>query len=102
MKNSVLVINDIKATAVLAPLVRPLTTAHSSIPAAPLVLIDVECSAGIVGRAYIFGYAPVSLRPLLELIANLKENLIGKNVAPFKLKQNLHAYSMLVQIRLHL
>lgn len=91
MTKSDLVIEDIKATAVLAPLVRPLTTAHTSIPAAPLVLIDVECSAGIIGRAYIFGYAPVSLRPLLELIANVKEFLIGKKVAPFKLKQELDA-----------
>ena len=91
MTKSDLTIQDIKAVAVLAPLVRPLTTAHTSIPAAPLVLIDVECSDGIVGRAYVFGYAPVSLRPLVELIANVKEFLIGRKVAPFKLKQELDA-----------
>ena len=84
-----LTIQAIKAIAVLAPLVRPLTTAHASIPAAPLVLIDVTCAEGVVGRSYLFGYTPVSLRPLIEIIANLTEILLGKRVAPFKLKQEM-------------
>jgi mandelate racemase len=36
----------------------------------------------IVGRAYIFGYTPVTLRPLVVLIANLKDLLVGKSISP--------------------
>ncbi len=89
MSNTGLTIQGIKAIPVLAPLIRPITTAHASIPAAPLILIDVICDEGVVGRSYIFGYTPVSLRPLVEIITNLGETLHGKKVVPFKLKQEM-------------
>jgi mandelate racemase len=63
-------------------LVRPIKTAVGTIPSAPLVLIDVTTDQDIVGRAYIFGYSPVTLRPLVELLANLKDMLLGKTVSP--------------------
>ncbi len=77
-----LIIKDVKARAVMAPLTRPITTSVGAIPSAPLVLIDVLTDQGLVGRSYIFGYSPVTLRPLVELIANLAEILRGKSVSP--------------------
>jgi mandelate racemase len=82
MPDSPLVIEDIRARAVVAPLANPLRTASGTIPAAPLVLIDVIAKGGPTGRAYIFGYTPATLRPLVALIHNLKEMLVGKTVAP--------------------
>lgn len=84
-----LTIKDIKARAVIAPLVRPVTTAVGTIPAAPLVLVDVICDHDIVGHAYLFGYTPLSLRPLIEIIANLKEMLVGQPLSPVKLKNDM-------------
>ena len=77
-----LVIKNVEARAVIAPLARPLKTAVGTIPSAPLVLIDVVTVQGVVGRSYIFGYSPVTLRPLVELISNLAEMLRGKSLAP--------------------
>lgn len=77
-----LTIRDIKARAIIAPLARPIKTAAGDVPAAPLVLIDIQTNEGITGRAYIFGYTPLTLRPLIETLRNLTEMLKGKSVAP--------------------
>lgn len=77
-----LIIRDIRARAVNAPLARPLRTAAGEIPSAPLVLLDVTTDVGVAGRSYLFGYTPLTLRPMVELVVNLRELLIGKTVAP--------------------
>lgn len=79
-----LVIRSLKARPVLAPMARPLRTAAGAIPAAPLVLIDLATEAGVSGRAYIFGYAPMTLAPLVWLLSEMSEALIGKTVAPIE------------------
>jgi mandelate racemase len=38
----------------------------------------------IIGRSYIFGYTPVTLRPLVELIANLESLLVGNPMSPIE------------------
>jgi mandelate racemase len=91
MEESSLTIQDINAIAVISPLVRPITTASGSIPAAPLVLIDVIFSDNIVGRSYLFGYTSVSLKPIVETINNLRDILLGKTLAPISLQEELNA-----------
>lgn len=76
------VTRDVTARAVNAPLARPVKTSVGEIPSAPLVLIDVVTDTGVVGRAYIFGYTPLTLRPLVELVSNLRELVVGKPVSP--------------------
>ena len=46
-----LTIDSIAARAVLVPMPRPLRTAAGDVPAAPLVLVDVQTNEGIVGRS---------------------------------------------------
>ena len=58
MAAETLTIRSIAAKAVVAPLARPLRTAVGTIPAAPLVLIDLMTEEGVPGRAYVFGYMP--------------------------------------------
>jgi len=75
-------ITGLRARAVLAPLATPITTAHATIPEAPLALVDLETDQGIVGRSYLFTYTPLVLKPLCELLNNLAEGLKGKSVDP--------------------
>lgn len=82
MKPPHLTIKDVTARAVDAPLTRPIKTSVGTIPSAPLVLIDIVTDQDIVGCAYIFGYTPLTLRPLVELIANLRNLLLEKPVSP--------------------
>lgn len=77
-----LTIRTITARAVDAPLARPIRTAVGEIPSAPLVLIDLATEEGVAGRSYIFGYAPVTLAPLVRLITDIGATLVGRRVAP--------------------
>jgi mandelate racemase len=91
MDQPVPVIRDVTARAVDAPLARPIKTSVGTIPSAPLVLIDLATDQDVTGRAYIFGYSLVTLRPLVELIANLKILLLGKTVSPVERAQDFAA-----------
>jgi mandelate racemase len=77
-----LTIRSVVARAVLAPLKRPVRTAVGTIPSAPLVLIDLQTDQGPVGRAYLFGYTPTALMPLVRLIGEIAPALAGQAVAP--------------------
>lgn len=77
-----LTIKSVQARAVNVPMPRPMATASGVIPSVPLLLIDVDTDQGIAGRSYIFGYTPVTLRPMMELMPSLAESLVGKSVAP--------------------
>lgn len=66
----------------IAPLVRPVRTAVGTIPAAPLVLIDLTTQDGVVGRSYLFAYTPVALAPLARLVADIGAEIVGRTVAP--------------------
>ena len=84
-----LLIRDIRARAIVAPLTRPVRTASGSVDVSPLILMDVLTEQGVTGSAYLFGYTPVTLRPLLSLIDEIKPDLIGKTVAPVARMQQL-------------
>ncbi|KAF3996053.1 enolase C-terminal domain-like protein [Glaciimonas immobilis] len=82
MNTAPLTIRDITARAVIAPISRPIRTAVGTIPAAPLVLLDVTTEEGITGRSYLFGYTPTSLIPLVKIVEELARDLKGKAVVP--------------------
>ena len=86
-----LTIRGITARAVDAPISRPVRNAFGVIRSAPLVLIDVLTDQGITGRSYIFGYAPLTLKPLVQLIGDIGSDLTGKPVAPFDLMAQMDA-----------
>lgn len=77
-----LAVAGVTARAVVAPLVRPVRTAVGTIPSAPLVLIDVMTTEGIVGRAYVFAYTPAALPALHRLVVDIGAELSGSAVAP--------------------
>lgn len=82
MTHDLPLIRSLKARAIVAPLVRPIRTAVGTVPAAPLVLIDVETDQNVTGRSYIFGYSPKTLAPLVAFLENLSDLLVGKSIAP--------------------
>lgn len=84
-------IRDIRARAVIAPIPRPLHTASGSIEAAPLILLDVDTSDGMTGRAYLFGYTPATLKPLLALVDELRPELVGQPVVPIERMAQMQA-----------
>lgn len=75
-------IRDIRARAVIAPIPRPVRTAAGAIEAAPLLLLDVVTSEEVTGSAYLFGYTPATLKPLLALVEELRPELVGQAVVP--------------------
>lgn len=75
-------IAQITARAVMAPLANPISTAQAVIPAAPLVLVDVTTDQGVRGTAYIFGYTPLTLKPLVTFLEGLAETLKGTPADP--------------------
>ena len=91
MSQPPLTISGITARAVDAPISRPVRNAFGVIRSAPLVLIDVLTDQGITGRSYIFGYAPLTLKPLVQLIGDIGTDLAGKVVAPFDLMAQMDA-----------
>jgi len=45
-------------------------------------LLDVLTEQGITGHAYLFGYTPLTLKPLMSLLAQITPELKGKQVIP--------------------
>jgi mandelate racemase len=93
---SPLKIRSIRARAVAAPMRRPLKTSTGAVSVAPLVLLDLETSGGIVGRAYLFAISRSHLRPLVTLVETMAEMLMGDEVVPFEIEKKLRArYTLL-------
>ncbi|WP_299142801.1 enolase C-terminal domain-like protein [uncultured Tateyamaria sp.] len=84
-------IAGIKARAVMAPLAQPISTAQAVIPAAPLVLVDVETDAGVTGTGYIFAYTPLMLAPLVTFLDGLGETLKGASALPLDVARQTEA-----------
>lgn len=84
-----LTISGLTARAVVAPLERPVRTASGTIPAAPLVLIDIATDQGVVGRAYLFAYTRPALAPLRAMVEGLQPLLVGKPAVPADRRRDL-------------
>ena len=78
-------IRDVQARAVVAPLATPVRTASGAVTEALLVLIDLHTEEGPIGRAYLFAYQALALRPLRDLVRGLGETVKGHAVAPVDL-----------------
>jgi mandelate racemase len=89
-------IRGIRLRTVAAPMKRPLVTSIATVSVAPLLLVDLETDAGIVGRAYLFALAKHHLAPIAKLVEAMAEMVKGDEVAPFDLERKLRArYALL-------
>jgi len=82
-------IKAVRVRAVAAPMTRPLATSTGALTVAPLLLIDLQTDAGIVGRSYLFGIGRHNLKPIAALIEAMAEMLKGAAVAPFDIEAKL-------------
>lgn len=78
-------ISRVCARAVNVPLEHPVVTSVGIVDTAPLVLIDLHTDAAVVGRSYVFTYAPLALKATLELVLSLGQLATGQALAPASL-----------------
>ena len=98
MEDSSLVIRRIRARPVLAPMKLPLHTASGAIDQAALVLLDLDTTAGITGRAYLFAPSAAHLAPIVALVESMSEMLAGDAVVPFEIEKTLRARHKLLGV----
>jgi mandelate racemase len=92
-------IDRVTTEAVVVPLRRPVRTASGTVDRAPLVLIDLVASEGVIGRAYLFSYYLWALGPLANLVAALGELMQGDPVVPDAITEKLRQRTMLLGSR---
>jgi mandelate racemase len=86
----------LSARPVVVPMKLPLQTATGAVSGAPLVLLDLETTAGVTGRAYLFAIGRHNLAPIVKLVEAMGEMLKGDAVAPFEIEKKLRAkYTLL-------
>src|SRR5262247_3549460 len=84
-----LTLRELRLRAAHVPLRLPLQTSGGTVRIAPLALIDLLTEEGVTGRAYLFCYTPLALKPVVQLLHNLSEFLKGDAVAPLAIDQKL-------------
>lgn len=75
-------LQGLRCRPVLVPLKRPLGTSAATVREAPLLLVDLSTSDGVVGRSYVFAYRPGGARAMAALLADLFEIVSGDPAAP--------------------
>jgi mandelate racemase len=78
-----LLIKVISVRAAVVPLRRPVIAGIGRFDRWPLVLIDLETTAGIVGHSYVAPYRAAAVPAVVATITDLRDALRGKSAAPF-------------------
>jgi len=82
-------IDSLRAVPVLAPMRYTLGTSAAAIKGAPLLLLDVRTSDGIVGRGYTFAYKPSGARGIVHVLDDALELMRGDALAPLDIARKL-------------
>jgi mandelate racemase len=64
-------------------------SASGAIATAPLVLIDLETDGGVIGRSYVFGFAPWTLGAIAGCLRGLFDMVRGDRLAPVEIEAKL-------------
>lgn len=91
-------VRSVRVRAVVAPMPKPLHTSSGALTTAPLVLVDLETSAGTVGRAYLFAFTRDNLRPLAALAETMGGMIVGDELAPSDIEGKLRRQYRLLGI----
>ena len=89
MKTKDLRVRGLRVRPVLVPMRLPLQTSTGAVSIAPLVLLDLETTAGITGRAYLFAVGRSNLKPIVAICEAMGEMIKGDAVAPFEIEKKL-------------
>jgi len=91
-------ISSVSVRAVVVPMRRPLKTSTGAVTVAPLLLIDLRTSGGIIGRSYLFSISEIHLRPIASLLEAMGGMLKGDALAPFEIEKKLRARHTLLGV----
>ena len=83
------VIRKVTVTPVCVEMPTPHRTASGVVSESPLVLVDLLADDGTTGHGIVFTYTRIALKPVAELVSNLGEMLIGRELAPASLNLEL-------------
>jgi len=97
--NTPLTVRGLQLRGVHVPMALPLHTGGGRIDIAPLALVDLLTEQGITGSTYLFCYTPRALKPVLQLLAELGNELAGAAVAPLDLDRRLRARFRLLGVK---
>ena len=89
MNTQSVTIQSIKARPIALPMIHPHQTASGTITESPLVLVDITTSEGVVGKAIVFTYTRLALKPVADFIQNLESLLIDVPLAPAQISVDL-------------
>jgi mandelate racemase len=89
-------IRSVRARGIDLRLDRPVETAAGVMRTAPLVLVDVETGDGTVGHGYLRTYTATALDPLVRLVENVGELLVGTAADPGAVAATLARHFRLV------
>ena len=98
MSQSVTTVRSVRVRAVVAPMPRALHTSAGALTTAPLVLIDLETSAGTVGRAYLFAFSRDNLGSMAALVETMGRMIAGDALAPLDIEATLRAQYRLLGV----
>jgi mandelate racemase len=87
--NPKLTVKHLHARPVMVPFRLPIVAASGSMPHCALVLLDLETEEGITGRAYVFGFMPWLLAPIVGSVAGMLEMIKGDPLAPLAIDTKL-------------
>jgi mandelate racemase len=82
-------IESLGCTPVLVPMRYTLGTSAAAVKQAPLVLLDVRMSDGIVGRAYCFAYSTSGVRAIVHVLDEALDMVRGEPLAPADVARKL-------------
>lgn len=99
MNSPRLTVHSIQATLVKVPMRRALGTSAMRIDQAPLLLIDLQTSEGVVGRAYLFCYLELAGIAATALVRDAAAVLAGKSAAPAEVRRLLETRFRLIGAR---
>lgn len=94
-----LTLRGLRLRGVEVPMALPLHTGGGRIDLAPLALIDLLTDQGVTGSTYLFCYTSRVLKPVLQLLAELSDELAGAAVAPLDLDRRLRARFRLLGVK---
>ena len=89
MTSEIPTIKSVRARGVNVPMARPLVTGGGTVSTAALVLVDLETSQGVVGRAYVFCYMPMMIEPMAMVVERLGASIQGDSLAPLAIEEKL-------------
>jgi mandelate racemase len=94
-----LTIRGVRAVGVELLMARPLGTSAQTIDHASLLLIDLDTSEGVTGRAYLFCYLRAAAAPIARMLQEALRLVNGERVAPLEIRAKLHRHFRLIGVQ---